>query len=106
MARVSLLKWMAYWAVAGLASAAALLAIFSVSPGSWHQHLEAWFVALFPPSILLLAAEACQGWLTWCSAQYMLLASLLNSLLYLVVGAILWLSARVLSSLLGCRRAA
>ncbi len=106
MATVSLLKWLFRWAVAGLAAAVVLLAIFSVAPSSWHQYLEAWFVFLFPPSIILMAAEACQSWFTWCSAQYMLLASLLNVLLYAVVGAILWLPARMLSPVLGRGRAA
>jgi hypothetical protein len=106
MATVSLLRWITCWAVAGIATAAVLLAIFTVSPSSWHQHLDPWFLVLFPPSILLMATEVCPGWLSWCSAQYMLLASLLNSLLYLAVGATLWLAVWVLSSLLGRRGAA
>ena len=101
MARVSLWNWIISWAAAGTVVAIALLAIFSVSPDSWHRHIEPLFFALCPPSLVLMATEACQGWLSWCSAQYMALTVVLNSLLYMAVGAILWLLARLLSFRVG-----
>ena len=106
MARVSRLRWFVCWAVAGIVVTAVLLAIFSISPASWHRNLEVAFLVLCPPSIVLMAAEACQGWLSWCSAQFVLLAAGLNSLLYAVVGMAIWFLLKVLPFHLGRSRGA
>ena len=89
--------WIIGWAAVGFGVALALLAIFSVAPDSWHRHLEPLFFVLCPPSLVLMATEACPGWLSWCSAQYMALTVALNSLLYTATGAALWLLVRLSS---------
>ena len=97
MQKTSLLRWIAYGALAGFAVTATLLSVFSVAPASWHRHLEPAFLVLCPPSIILMATEACSGWLSWCSAQFVLLTALLNTLLYMVIAVVVWAALKAIT---------
>ncbi len=94
----SLWRWMLVPAAMGAGITFVLTAVLAASPDPWHRHLETPFLFLCPPSILLMAAETCSGWLSWCMAQIALVIAGLNALLYALIGAALWLLARVLSS--------
>ena len=44
-----------------------------------------------------MATEACSGWLSWCSAQFVLLTALLNTLLYMVIAAVFWAALKAIT---------
>lgn len=45
-------------------------------------------LTLCPPSILLMATEACTGWLSWCSMQVLLLVVFTNAFFYGALAAV------------------